>query len=211
MCPGGFIVPASTSPGELVLNGMSLSDRAAGYANSGVVVEIRPEDIESLGFTNHLGSLEFQASVERAAFEAGGGGLKAPAQRMTDFVSGTVSSTLPRTSYVPGVASADLRAVLPRIVSERLKRAFQIFHEKMRGYLTDDAIVLAVESRTSAPVRIPRDPISLMHPEIRGLYPCGEGAGYAGGIVSAAVDGMRCAVRAADQVSRASPSRNDLP
>lgn len=194
MCPGGFVVPASTAPGELVLNGMSLSRRDAPWANSGMVVELRPEDWSSFQDRGPLAALEFQHSVEKTAFEAGGNGsLRAPAQRMTDFVEGRISAMLPDTSYTPGVIPAPVHELLPEPVGSRLQSALTVFGKKYRGYLTREAMVLAVESRTSSPVRIPRDPVTLMHPQISRLYPCGEGAGYAGGIVSSAIDGRRAA------------------
>ncbi len=202
MCPGGFIVPASTADGELVLNGMSLSGRNAEYANSGIVVEIRLDDIQKDHRSNPLAIMEFQKSVEQAAFRAGGGLQVAPAQRMTDFVSGKMSPALPPTSYLPGVTSALLDNVLPDMITRRLKAAFQVFGQKMRGYFTEEAKILAVESRTSSPVRIPRDSNTLMHTEIKNLFPCGEGAGYAGGIVSAALDGQRSAGAAGKVVRR---------
>jgi len=202
MCPGGFIVPASTVDGEVVLNGMSLSDRNAAYANSGVVVEIRLDDIPEMLQSGPLALMAFQKSVERAAFTAGGGLLVAPAQRMTDFVSGVMSPALSSTSYVPGITPVKLDDILPDMVSKRLKAAFRIFDQKMHGYYTEEAKILAVESRTSSPVRIPRDSKTLMHIEIKNLFPCGEGAGYAGGIVSAALDGQRVAEAAGMLVRR---------
>ena len=193
MCPGGFIVPTSTAPGELVVNGMSLSDRDAPLANSGVVVEIRLEDVNDVPERESLTLMDFQRNLEQQAFQAGGCGLKAPAQRMTDFVNGRLSNTLPQSSYRPGIVSAPVHNIFPESIRRRLQAAFQIFDKKMRGYYTEEATVLAIESRTSSPVRIPRDEKTLMHPQIKNLYPCGEGAGYAGGIVSAALDGQRVA------------------
>jgi len=194
MCPGGFIVPASTAPGELVLNGMSMSGRNARFANAGIVVEIRPEDWVPFESYGPLVALEFQRRVETASFAAGKDEtLRAPAQRMTDFVKGRLSVTLPDTSYTPGVISGPVHELLPAPVGSRLRKALTVFGKKYRGYLTEEAMVTAVESRTSSPVRIPRDPATRMHPQIRHLYPCGEGAGYAGGIVSSAIDGQSAA------------------
>lgn len=194
MCPGGFIVPTSTSPGELVVNGMSLSDRNSPYANSGIVVSIGLEDIDKKYLGGSLSLLSFQKAIEKKAFEFGGSqALSAPAQRLTDFVSGKTSSTLPKTSYIPGVLSSPVHHLFPGFIRDRLQKAFVEFDKKMKGYYSKEAIILAVESRTSSPVRIPRDPDTFMHPQIQYLYPCGEGAGYAGGIVSSAMDGQRVA------------------
>ncbi|MFV0350061.1 MAG: NAD(P)/FAD-dependent oxidoreductase [Halodesulfovibrio sp.] len=192
MCPGGFVVPASTAPGELVLNGMSLAARNAPFANAGLVVEIRLEDIG--GGENPLSALEFQASVERAMFAAGDGiSQKAPAQMVSDFIMGRVSSALPKSSYIPGIYSAPLHELLPEGVAKRLRASLPLFGRKYKGYDSGEAKVLAVESRTSSPVRIPRDKETLEHPSAKRLFPCGEGAGYAGGIISAAMDGERVA------------------
>ncbi len=189
MCPGGFIVAAATGPDEVVVNGMSPSTRDSRYANSGVVVTV---DAAVYG-EGPLAGLAWQAAVERTAFAAGGGRFRAPAQRITDFVAGRVSASLPDCSYRPGLVSADLRAVLPPRITEPLTEALRWFDRaRMRGYLTDEAVLVGVESRSSAPVRVPRD-AGLQSPSHPGLYPCGEGAGYAGGIVSAALDGMRVA------------------
>lgn len=196
MCPGGIIAPAATSPGELVVNGWSPSKRNNPYANSGMVVTVDETDFTPFADKGPLSAMYFQQMVERRAYEAGGGKFVAPAQRMTDFVNGKRSATLPDCSYVPGVRSTDLRKVLPAAVHARLAQAFKAFGRKMKGYYTDEAILVATESRTSSPVRIPRDPDTLMHPQVKGLYPCGEGAGYAGGIVSAAMDGERVAAAA---------------
>jgi uncharacterized protein len=195
MCPGGFIVPAATAQEELVVNGMSPSRRDSKFANSGMVVAVELEDLP--GFAQHgpLAAMEFQAAVERNAWEAGGKTQVAPAQRMMDFMEGKVSGSLLETSYQPGLAAVDMREVLPGFISSRLRDAFQAFGRKMKGYLTNEAQLIGVESRTSSPVRIPRDRESFEHPVIKRLYPCGEGAGYAGGIVSAAMDGERCAER----------------
>ena len=190
MCPGGFIVPSATAPGEVVVNGMSPSRRDSKYANSGIVVATGVNDY---GSDNPLAGMEFQAKIEQDAFIAGGRTQAAPAQRMTDFVKGKISTSLLDCSYQPGLTSADLSQILPSFISERLKYAFKAFGKKMKGYYTEDAQILGVESRTSSPVRIPRNKIDLEHVGIKRLYPCGEGAGYAGGIVSAAMDGERCA------------------
>jgi uncharacterized FAD-dependent dehydrogenase len=193
MCPGGIIAPASTAPGEIVVNGWSPSKRNNPYANSGIVVSIEEKDVQA--FTKHgpLAAMYFQQSVEQKAFLTGGGKMVAPAQRLVDFTENKISSSLPECSYLPGLKSASMNEVLPAFVAERLKQGFREFGKKMKGYLTNEALVVATESRTSSPVRIPRDPDTLQHPQIENLYPCGEGAGYAGGIVSAAMDGERVA------------------
>ncbi len=199
MCPGGIIAPASTSPGEIVVNGWSPSKRNNPFANSGMVVTISPED--ALNATRHLKIkagdpllfMHFQKMVEQKAFEAGGGNMVAPAQRMVDFSDHINSSSLPANSYLPGLTATDLRNVLPVFVHEVLAKGFKLFGKKMKGYYTNDASVVATESRTSSPVRIPRNNETLEHPQINNLYPCGEGAGYAGGIVSAAMDGENIA------------------
>jgi uncharacterized FAD-dependent dehydrogenase len=201
MCPGGIIAPAATSPGEVVVNGWSPSKRNNPFANSGMVVSINNEDFEPFG-TGALSGLYFQQSVEQKAFRAGGGKLIAPAQRLMDFLRGKASSDLPECSYHPGVRSVELKEVLPAFVSSALREGLKQFGKKMKPYLTNEAVLVATESRTSAPVRIPRDRQTLEHPQIRGLFPCGEGAGYAGGIVSAAMDGERCAEAAAGSFVR---------
>ncbi|MBN9379861.1 MAG: FAD-dependent oxidoreductase [Chitinophagaceae bacterium] len=193
MCPGGIIAPASTAPDELVVNGWSPSKRNNPYANSGIVVSVEEKDLSAFRKHGPLAGIYFQQSVERKAFQYGGGKFVAPAQRMADFVAGKTSSSLPSCSYVPGVHSASLQQVLPSFISNSLRQAFPLFGEKMKGYFTNEAVLVATESRTSSPVRVPRDPHSLQHPQINNLYPCGEGAGYAGGIVSAAMDGERVA------------------
>lgn len=191
MCPGGIIAPASTSEGELVVNGWSPSKRNNPYANSGIVVSVEERDFSQ--YTGPLAAMKFQQSIEKKAFEAGGGHFVAPAQRLADFAEKKVSATLPSCSYLPGIRSTALDTVLPGFICEGLAKAFREFGKKMPGYFTNDAVVVATESRTSSPVRIPRDPQTLEHPQVKGLYPCGEGAGYAGGIVSAAMDGERVA------------------
>jgi hypothetical protein len=195
MCPGGILVPAATAPGELVLNGMSNSARNSKWANSGVVVSVEPEDLPEYASYGPLALLQFQKDVEKAMFDYTGS-LKAPAQRMMDFCRRIPSSGLPATSYHPGAVAAPLHELLPENVSLRLKYAFPLIgNKKMHGYYTNEALLLGVESRTSSPVRIPRDPDTLEHVQIAGLYPCGEGAGYAGGIVSSALDGINCAAK----------------
>lgn len=201
MCPGGIIAPAATTPGELVVNGWSPSKRNNPYANSGMVVTVDESDFAPFAKEGPLAAMYYQQMVERSAYEAGGGNFVAPAQRMTDFVNGKVSASLPDCSYIPGVKSTDLRQVLPAAVHVRLREAFKAFGKKIRGYYTENAILVATESRTSSPVRIPRDADSLEHPQLKGLYPCGEGAGYAGGIVSAAMDGERVAEAIARQIA----------
>jgi uncharacterized FAD-dependent dehydrogenase len=193
MCPGGIIAPAATAPGEIVVNGWSPSKRNNPYANSGTVVSVDEKDFAQYGFEGPLAAMRYQQMVERKAFETGGGRLVAPAQRMVDFTEGKLSATLPDCSYLPGVHSAAIKEVLPAAVNEALRKAVVSFGKKMKGYFTNEAILVATESRTSSPVRIPRDKETLQHPQIKGLYPCAEGAGYAGGIVSAAIDGERCA------------------
>lgn len=193
MCPGGFIVPAATSPGELVLNGMSLSRRDSPFANSGVVVAVDAEDLLPYAKHGALAGMIYQSEVERSAFKAGGNLQQAPAQRITDFLDGKLSVTLPETSYKPGMTSALLSEVLPKGLSTRLREGIKQFGKAMNGYVHEDGVMLGVETRTSSPVRIPRNTENLQHVQIKGLYPCGEGAGYAGGIVSAAMDGIRVA------------------
>lgn len=203
MCPGGWIVPASTEPDALVVNGMSLSRRDSPYANSGLVVSVEIADWERAGHRGSLGGVELQRAVERAAMQAGGGMLRAPATRATDFVARRASSTLPDSSYLPGLTASDVGAVVDAAgvpFADRLRRALRAFDRRMRGYLTEEAVLVAVESRTSSPVRVPRDPETLESAAIAGLYPAGEGAGYAGGIVSAALDGMRVARAIAEKI-----------
>ncbi len=193
MCPGGFIVPAATSPNELVVNGMSPSMRNSKYANSGMVVQINLEDLENYKEHGVMAGLKFQQELEQMAFNNGGIGQIAPAQRMVDFVRGKVSNNLPETSYHPGIISSPLHMWLPEHIGPRLQQGFKAFDKKMRGYLTNEAIIIGVESRTSSPIRIPRDRNTYEHPQISRLFPAGEGAGYAGGIVSAAIDGQKIA------------------
>ncbi len=191
-CPGGFIVPAATAPGEVVINGMSPSKRNNPFANSGIVVEINAEkDLYKYDKFGALKGLEFQKDLEKLAFNAGGKSQVAPAQRLTDFVEGRLSADLNQTSYQPGLNSAPLHSLLPKIIGSRLRFGFTEFGKKMKGFYTSEANIVGVESRTSSPVTIPRTE-KLEHPTVKGLYPCGEGGGYAGGIVSAAMDGERC-------------------
>ena len=192
MCPGGIIAPAATNTNEIVVNGWSPSKRNNPYANSGIVVSVEEKNWQPYKKWGPLAAMHFQKEVEAKAFHAGGGLLVAPAQRMVDFTNNKVSSTLPDCSYLPGIRSAGLKEVLPPFIYESLQTAFKEFGKKMKGYLTNDAVVVATESRTSSPVRIPRN-AELQHPQLKNLYPCGEGAGYAGGIVSAAMDGERVA------------------
>jgi uncharacterized protein len=193
MCPGGFIVPSATSQEEIVVNGMSPSERNSPYANSGIVVEVRPEDLQKYSSSGEMAGIEFQKELEREAWKNGGHTQRAPAQRLADFVAGQTSGTLPKVSYFPGVTSSPLHSWLPKSIGKRLRDGFRMFGQVMNGYLTNDAVVLGVESRTSSPVRIPRDNENLHHIRISGLYPSGEGSGYAGGIVSSAIDGMNVA------------------
>lgn len=192
MCPGGFVVPAASGENQIVVNGMSPSNRGSKWGNSGMVVEIRPEDLTKEGFNGILAGLEFQERLEATCF-ANGKGQTAPAQRMEDFVRGRLSSSLPSTSYTPGVISSPLHFWIPEFITQRLKGGFEQFGRKAHGFLTNEALMIGVETRTSSPVRIPRNSENLQHIRLEGLYPCGEGAGYAGGIVSAAIDGERCA------------------
>lgn len=193
MCPGGFIVPASTGEGECVVNGMSPSQRNSPLANAAIVVEIRPKDLKEYEKYGALAGLRFQEEYERLSFQNGGGNAVAPAQRLVDFVNNRPSRDLPKTSYLPGIVPSEMHKWMPKFIRERMQEGFKDFDRKMRGYLTNDAIIVGVESRTSSPVRIPRDPETFQHPQIQGLYPCGEGAGYAGGITSSAMDGINCA------------------
>lgn len=194
MCPGGFIVPAMTDAAQSVVNGMSPSGRTSPYANSGLVTEVRLSDFEHLRAEwGELAGLRFQQQFEELARTQGGEHQIAPAQRVTDFVAGRASSTLPLTSYIPGITPSRLDRWMPAFIADGLRQGLRTFGQRMRGFVTDEAVVVGVESRTSTPVRIPRNPETLMHPEIEGLFPAGEGAGYAGGIISAALDGERIA------------------
>ena len=200
MCPGGIVAPCATEQEQVVTNGWSPSKRNNPYANSGMVVQLEPADWEALGFRGVLGGLAFQRHIERLCWEAAGQSQRAPAQRLVDFLAGKggrVSKHLPTCSYVPGVASVNLRELLPAVISESLAEGLATFGKRMPRYLDRDALLIAPESRTSSPVRIPRNRENLMHPDVDGLYPCGEGGGYAGGILSAALDGMRVAAAVA--------------
>lgn len=198
MCPGGFIVPAATENDEVVVNGMSLARRDSPFANSGMVVSVDPEDTAEFDDEHGiLSGIAFQKAMEVLASNTGGGVQKAPGQRVTDFLDGKISSSLPDTSYFPGLTSAPLHEIMPKFISTRMQTGLKKFGKGMRGYITEEAGLLGFETRTSSPLRIPRNEHDLQHPEIEGLYPCGEGAGYAGGIISAALDGMKCAEAAA--------------
>jgi uncharacterized FAD-dependent dehydrogenase len=208
MCPGGIIAPCATAAGEVVTNGWSPSKRNNPYANSGIVVTTEPEDLKNYLQFGALAGLRYQQDLEKMAWKMAnennrvGDGQIAPAQRLLDFVNNKVSVTVPDVSYQPGITSVPLHTVLPEAISKRLQIGFKEFGKKMRGYLSNDAVIVGVESRTSSPVRIPRAVDTLQHPQIKGLYPCGEGAGYAGGIVSAAVDGQKCADKIAEYIGR---------
>lgn len=197
MCPGGIICPASTQEGELVVNGWSPSRRDSPFANSGIVAEVKADDLRPFAAQGAFAGLRYQQEVEKRAFAAGGGAQVAPAARLTDFLSGRISQDLPACSYLPGLRPADFTQVFSPFVLSALREGFTQAGTKMKGYLTHEAVVVATESRTSSPVRIPRDAVSLQHPQVSGLFPCGEGAGYAGGIMSAAMDGEKCADAAA--------------
>lgn len=198
MCPGGVIAPCATADGEVVTNGWSPSKRDQATANSGIVVELRLEDFKPFEKFGPLAGMEFQKAIEQKAWQLAGKTQKVPAQRMIDFTQTKVSGFIPKTSYVPGTTSVELGEVFPSFLTQTMREGFSAFGKAMRGYLTNDAILHAPESRTSSPVRIPRDNFTLEHVQIKGLYPCGEGAGYAGGIISAAIDGEKCALKIAE-------------
>jgi uncharacterized protein len=200
MCPGGIIAPAATDVGEIVVNGWSPSKRNNPYANAGMVVTVNVSDMQAFRQYGPLAGMYFQQNIEQNAFTAGGGKLVAPAQRMEDFVNNKISSSLPSCSYIPQLQSTSLKEVLPSFITESLQAGFKAFGQKMKGYLTNEAVIVAPESRTSSPVRIPRNANTLQHPQIINLYPAGEGAGYAGGIVSAAMDGQRVAIAIAQKL-----------
>jgi uncharacterized FAD-dependent dehydrogenase len=206
MCPGGFIVPAATENDEVVVNGMSLARRDSPFANSGMVVTVEPEDTAPF-VSKHgvLAGIAFQKALEHAAKQHGGGGQVAPGQRVTDFLAGKDSTDLPKTSYFPGIIPSRIDQILPEWITSRMRRGLDIFGKQMRGYISEECKLVGFETRTSSPVRIPRHEYTLQHPDISGLYPCGEGAGFAGGIVSAALDGMRCA----EAVAETSPTCED--
>ena len=195
MCPGGFVIPAATGPEQIVVNGMSPASRGTQWSNSGMVVEVRPEDLQGEQMKNDdpLRMMYFQEQLERMCWQQGNMKQTAPAQRMADFVNGRLSYDLPRSSYAPGLVSSPLHFWMPKPIASRLQQGFKVFGKQAHGFLTNEAVMIAVETRTSSPVRIVRDNETLMHVQVEGLFPCGEGAGYAGGIVSAGVDGERCA------------------
>jgi hypothetical protein len=201
MCPGGFVIPAATGPEQIVVNGMSPANRGTRWSNSGMVVELRPEDLpadmEQTPPHPALAMMCFQQQLERMCWQQGNRQQTAPAQRMYDFVNGRLSNSLPESSYAPGLISSPLHFWLPKPISQRLQQGFRTFGRQARGFLTNEAVLIGVETRTSSPVRIARDAATLQHVQLQGLFPCGEGAGYAGGIVSAGVDGERCAERCA--------------
>jgi len=198
MCPGGFVIPAATGSNQIVVNGMSPSNRGTQWSNSGMVVETRPEDVEGDGV---LRMMHFQEDIERVCWQQGNMRQTAPSQRMADFVNGRLSYDLPRTSYAPGTISSPLHFWLPPQIGKRLQNGFKKFGQMSHGFLTNEAVLIAIETRTSSPVRILRDHATLEHVRLRGLFPCGEGAGYAGGIVSAGVDGERCAEMCAEYMN----------
>ena len=200
MCPGGFVIPAATDKEQIVVNGMSPANRGTQWSNSGMVVEIRPEDIPEIMSENSdsetdnaLKMMDFQAQLERDCWQQGNRRQTAPAQRMADFVNKRLSFDLPKSSYAPGLISSPLHFWMPPFIAKRLQEGFKAFGRKSHGFLTNEAVLIGVETRTSSPVRIVRSPETLQHIAIEGLFPCGEGAGYAGGIVSAGIDGERCA------------------
>ncbi len=199
MCPGGFVIPASTKENQVVVNGMSPSHRNSEFANSGIVAEIRISDLSQFSQFGVMAGLEFQNHLEELAFKNANDFQKAPAQRLKDFVDGKKSVDLPETSYFPGIVNSEIHQWLPEFIYQSLRKGILQFANKMKGYLTNDALVLGVETRTSSPIKIPRNEETLEHIEIENLYPCGEGAGYAGGIVSSGVDGERCAEKAAEK------------
>lgn len=199
MCPGGFVIPAATDKEQIVVNGMSPANRGTAWSNSGMVVEVHPEDVND---EDSLKVMRFQEELERMCWQQGNMKQTAPAQRMADFVNGRLSYDLPKSSYAPGLISSPLHFWLPKMISHRLQEGFKIFGRNAHGFLTNEAVMIAVETRTSSPVRIVRDRETLMHVRIQGLFPCGEGAGYAGGIVSAGVDGERCAEAAAQYLGK---------
>ena len=208
MCPGGFVIPAATDKEQIVVNGMSPASRGTAWSNSGMVVEVRPEDLDNVKNENcnnvspELNVMAFQEDLERLCWQQGNMKQTAPAQRMADFVSGKLSYDLPKSSYAPGLVSSPLHFWLPKMISKRLQEGFKVFGRQAHGFLTNEAVLIAVETRTSSPVRIVRDREKLQHIRVQGLFPCGEGAGYAGGIVSAGVDGERCAEAAADYLQQ---------
>ncbi len=210
MCPGGVVVPAGSNSEELVVNGMSASARSSIWANSGMVVELRPGDIKDYAGRGEFEMLDLVEDIEKKFYKESNNSIVAPAQRMKDFVEGKDSKNLPPSSYLPGLYEARMDKMLPNYIASRLKKGFQDFGRKAKGFLTNEAILIGLESRTSSPVRIPRDKDTLCHIELKGLYPAGEGAGYAGGIVSAAIDGMRCAQSISQSLSNSQPSTSNI-
>jgi uncharacterized FAD-dependent dehydrogenase len=202
MCPGGIVAPCATSQEEIVTNGWSPSKRNNPWANSGIVVEVKLSDLENLNYTGPLAGMQLQQDIEKKAYDLGGKNQFAPAQRATDFIYNKKSTTLPDSSYSPGITSTNLRDLFPKFISDCLIGALQHFNSKMPNFAGPNALLIAPETRTSSPVRIPRDKEFLNHPEIKNLFPCGEGAGYAGGIVSAAIDGERCAEAISEFISK---------
>ncbi|WP_438965625.1 NAD(P)/FAD-dependent oxidoreductase [Flavobacterium sp.] len=202
MCPGGVIAPCATGPGEVVTNGWSPSKRDQATANSGIVVELKLEDFHPYKKFGPLAGMEFQKAIEQKAWQLAGSTQKVPAQRLIDFTQSKVSASIPKTSYVPGTTSVELGEVFPNFLTQTMREGFVQFGKSMKGYFTNEAILHAPESRTSSPVRIPRDNVTLEHVQIKGLYPCGEGAGYAGGIISAAIDGEKCALKIAEIINK---------
>lgn len=200
MCPGGIIAPCATSPGEVVTNGWSPSKRDQITANSGIVVELKLEDFAEYARFGPLAGMMFQTQIEQLSWTLAGKTQRVPAQRLNDFVQGKLSTEIPQTSYVPGTTSVSMKEVFPEFIHRALRQGFQEFDQNMRGYLTNEAVLHAPESRTSSPVRIPRDPLTFEHIQINGLFPCGEGAGFAGGIISAAIDGEKCAEMIAQKI-----------
>ena len=198
MCPGGFVIPAATDDEQIVVNGMSPANRGGRWSNSGMVVEIRPEDVPMVADgadcgNDQLSVMRLQQMLERSTWQQGNRKQTAPAQRMCDFVDGRLSYDLPKSSYSPGMIASPLHFWMPKFISKRLQEGFKTFGRQAHGFLTNEAVMIAMETRTSSPVRILRDNVTLQHVRVAGLFPCGEGAGYAGGIVSAAIDGERCA------------------
>jgi uncharacterized FAD-dependent dehydrogenase len=205
MCPGGFVIPAATDKEQIVVNGMSPASRGTQWSNSGMVVEVRPEDLDDNQYpiaNNPLRVMQFQEELERMCWQQGNMRQTAPAQRMADFVNSRLSYDLPKSSYAPGLISSPLHFWLPKMITKRLQEGFKTFGRQAHGFLTNEAVMIAVETRTSSPIRIVRDKDTLQHVRIQGLFPCGEGAGYAGGIVSAGVDGERCAESVAASYKR---------
>jgi uncharacterized FAD-dependent dehydrogenase len=202
MCPGGIVAPCATAPGEVVTNGWSPSKRNNPFANSGIVTEVKESDVSDYSHEGALKGLKFQEKIERKCWEAAGKTQAVPAQRLVDFMQDRKSLDLPNSSYIPGITSVELKEVLPDFVIRNLRKAFLEFEKKMDGFMSNEAVLHAPESRTSSPVRIPRNKETFEHIEIKGLYPCAEGAGYAGGIVSAAIDGQKCVEKISESLMK---------